>query len=91
MHHLACHHWSKFQTKLTFRGVLAGRKTTQKQPKMTVPASTKAFGNLKVESYSPISIKLARYVCHLNTFHLLKIESVDRRAAEGTFKKTINK
>ena len=52
MHYLACHHWSRFQTKLaTFWGVLA-KKPTQKQPKMTVPAGcTKTFENLKLKNY----------------------------------------
>ena len=51
MHHLACHHWSKFQTKLaTFGGILA-KKNNQNQPKMTVPVGTKTFENLKLENY----------------------------------------
>ena len=51
MPYLACHHWPKFQTKLiAFWGVLA-KKSTQRQPKMTVSAGTKTFENLKVENY----------------------------------------
>ena len=49
-----------------FWGVLA-KKPTQKQPKMTVSAGTN-FKNWSTKD--PISIKLAWYVYHLNTFHL---------------------
>ena len=52
MHNLACHHCSKFQTKLTtfFWGWILV-KTTQKKPKMTVSAGTKTFENFKLENY----------------------------------------
>ena len=55
MNHLAYHHWSK---------------NTQEQPKMTVPAAKKTFKNLKLANYRyGISLKFARYVYDLNTFH----------------------
>ena len=45
MDHLACHHWSNVQTKLTnFRS--SGQKIIQKQPKMTVTTSTSTCENL---------------------------------------------
>ena len=50
MHHIACHHFSKFQRKLTtFWRALA--KSPPKQPKMTVSTCTKTFENLKLEYY----------------------------------------
>ena len=40
MHHLACHHWSKFQTKLTtLWGVL-----TKKPPKSNIQEKSKQWG-----------------------------------------------
>ena len=74
MHHLACHHWSKFQTKLTtFWRILAKRLPqnslksqfllVRKHLKIQIPRTT-----------DPISLKLVQYVYHLNTFHLLKTE-----------------
>ena len=72
--------------------VITGQKTTQKQPKMTVAAGKKTFESLKLENYrSDISLKLARYVYLLNTFHLLKTEGVNRRAAVVTPKKAHKK
>ena len=62
-----------------------GQKNTQKQPKTTVSAGTKAFENSKLKTTDPILLKLARYVCHLKSFHLLKIEGVNQR--KGTSKK----
>ena len=56
MHHLACHHWSKVQAKLTILG-----SSGQKQPKMTVSIGTKTFENLKVKNYNLILLKLAHY------------------------------
>ena len=51
MHHLVCHHWSKFQTKLTsFWGVMA-KKQSKSSLKMTVSAAAKTFENLKSENY----------------------------------------
>ena len=48
MHHLPCNHWSnKTDTILGS----SGQKTTQKQLKMIVSASRKAFENLKRENY----------------------------------------
>ena len=38
-----------------------------------------------------MSTKLAQYVHHLNTFHLLKTESVHRKAADSTSKKQLIK
>ena len=49
MHHLACHHWSKVQTKLKILGS-SGQKTTQKQPTMTASTGTKTFENLKLKN-----------------------------------------
>ena len=56
---------------------------------MTVSAGTKIFENLKLEDHRSYTLKLARYVYHLNTFHLLKTDGVDQR--EGTSKKNIKK
>ena len=66
-----------------------GQKTTQKQPEMTVSAGTKIFENLKLEDHRSYTLKLARYVYHLNTFHLLKTEGVNQR--EGRSKKANKK
>ena len=66
MHHLPCNHWSnKTDTILGS----SGQKTTQKQLKMIVSASRKAFENLKRENTYPILTKIAKYVYHLNTCH----------------------
>ena len=89
MHHLTCHHWSKFQTKLTtFWGVLA-KKNTQKQPKMTVSSNTKTFEN-NSRTTDSISMKHSLYVYHLSTFHLLKTE-YHLRGSWGRIQKTIRK
>ena len=37
---------------------------------MTFSAGTKTSGNLKLKNADQILLKLALYVCHLNTFHL---------------------
>ena len=88
MHHLACHHWSKVQTKLNILGS-SGQKTTQKHPKMTVSTGTKTFENLKFKNYRSDIAKIVHYMYHLNPFHLLKTESVNQR--EGTSEKNIKK
>ena len=49
MHNLACHHWSKFQRKLTTFWGGYGQKT-QMQTKMTVSAGTKTSENLKLKN-----------------------------------------
>ena len=49
MHHLACHHWPKFQTKLTTFWEVLAKKNTQKQPKIRVSANTKTL--LKPKNY----------------------------------------
>ena len=46
--------------------------------KMTVSAVAKTFENLKLENYRSDTIKLAWYVYHLNTFHLLKTVGVSK-------------
>ena len=38
-----------------------------------------------------MSLKIAQYVYHLNTFHLLRTEGGIEKAAEGTSKKAIKK
>ena len=59
---------------------------------MTISAGKKIFENLKLENYrSDISLEFARYVYHLNTFHLLKTEGVNRRVADSTSKKSHQK
>ena len=88
MHHLACHHWSKVQTKLNILGS-SGQKTTQKHPKMTVSTGTKTFENLKFKNYRSDIAKIVHYMYHLNPFHLLKTESINQR--EGTSEKNIKK
>ena len=47
MHHLSCHHWSKFQTKLkTILGDL-----TKIHPKINVSAATTTLKNLKLKNF----------------------------------------
>ena len=59
---------------------------------MAICAGKKIFENLKLENYiSDISLKFARYVYHLNTFHLLKTEGANRGVAESTSKKNHQK
>ena len=70
MHHFACHQWSKISNKIDILGS-SGKKTTKEQAKITVSAGTKTFANLKLKNTDQILLKLALYVCHLNTFHLL--------------------
>ena len=69
MHHFACHHWSKISNKIDILGS-SGKKTTKEQAKMTFSAGTKTSGNLKLKNADQILLKLALYVCHLNSFHL---------------------
>ena len=89
MHHLACHHWSKFQTKLTtFYGVLAKR----------LPKSSLNWHFLLVQKHLKISnsraadlmlLKLARYANYLNNFHLLKTEGANQK--DNTLRKNIKR
>ena len=51
---------------------------------MTVSAGMKTFKNLKLENSR--SINFAQYVYHFNTFLLLKTESINQKATEGTSK-----
>ena len=67
----------------------SSQKPTQKQPKMTISACTKKIENSRTTD--PESIKLAWYLHHLNTFHLLKTVAVNWRAAENTSQKIIKK
>ena len=69
MHHFACHQWSKISNKIDILGS-SGKKTTKEQAKMTFSAGAKTSGNLKLKNADQILLKLALYVCHLNTFHL---------------------
>ena len=45
---------------------------------MTASARTKTFENLKLQNCRLISVKLAQYMYHLNTFHLPKTEGVSQ-------------
>ena len=78
MHHLALHHWSKFQA-------ISGeyvQKTTQKQPWMVISAAKKTFEIWKLGNY-----KLAWHMYHLNMFRLHKNGGGNEWAGRGAYKK----
>lgn len=58
------------------------QNTTQKQPETKFSAATKRCWTTK-----PISMKLAWYMYHVNTFRLLKTEGANPKVAEGASKK----
>ena len=85
------HHWSKFQTKLTtFWGVLAEKlpKSTLNWQFLLVQKHLKIWNS---RTSDLISIKLACYVYQLNTFNLLKSDSVQWKDDRVHTQKTINK
>ena len=70
MHELTLHYWLNFQANVTtFRGVLA-----EKPPKSSLKRQfLLGHTHLKKSNLGTknlISMKLARYMYHLNTFHL---------------------
>ena len=56
---------------------------------MTIFTGMKTFENLNSRTADPISVKLVQYMYHLNTFHLLKIDHVNQRAAQDASKNFI--
>ena len=90
MHYLALHHWWKFQTNLSTSEGVRSKNTTKSSLKSYFLLLQKhlKFGNSGTTNL--IWMKLTWYKYHLNTFHLVQTEAVNRRAGGGAFKKPPN-